>query len=92
MLEPYTTQSKIALKKAKGQLEKALSMLEEGRYCMDIIQQSNAALGLIKSANLLMLESHLKSCGIKLASLKKDEQEKFIKEIIRACSVSSRKA
>ncbi len=92
MLEPYTTQSKIALKKAKGQLEKALSMLEEDRYCMDIIQQSNAALGLIKSANLLMLESHLKSCGKKLASSNKIGQEKFIKEIIRACSVSSRKA
>lgn len=91
MLEPYKTQSKTALKKALGILEKAVFMLDQDRYCMDVIQQTNAASGLIKSANLLMLESHLKSCGKKLASPNKKEQEAFIKEIVRACSVSSRK-
>lgn len=31
-------------------------MVEEDRYCMDIAQQTNAALGLLRSANALILE------------------------------------
>lgn len=91
MIELYKKQSALALKKAIGQLNRALDMLEKDRYCIDIIQQCNAVLGLIRSANLSMLESHLKSCGKKLASTRAGEQEAFIKEIIRVCSVSSRK-
>lgn len=46
----------IGLKKARTSLDKILSMLEEEKYCIDIIQQNLAVIGLLKSANLNLLE------------------------------------
>lgn len=52
----------LAFKKARGQVDKLVAMTEEGKYCMDIMQQNLAAIGLLKSAHQLMLEGHLNSC------------------------------
>lgn len=91
MIEPYKEKTLTNIKKARGQIELILKMLDEDRYCMDIIQQCNSAMGLLKQANNLMLESHLQTCGHMLHSKNKDEKETFIKEIIRVCNVSNRK-
>lgn len=48
-----------ALKKARSGVDKTLAMLEDERACFDIIQQNLAAIGLLKSANALMLEQHI---------------------------------
>jgi DNA-binding FrmR family transcriptional regulator len=58
---------------------------------MDLIQQCNAAIGVLQRVNNTILESHLHTCGKKLASLRSKEREEFIREILRACSVSQRK-
>lgn len=68
-----------------------LKMIDEGRYCVDIIQQCNSAIGILRQANNMMLESHLQTCGSTLNSSNKEEKDEFIKEIIRACNVSNRK-
>jgi len=52
----------IALKKAQSLISKIITMLEEGKYCIDVIQQNLAAIGLLKSANLSLLEGHLHNC------------------------------
>lgn len=91
MKEPYKSKTLNNIKKARGQIELILKMLEEGRYCIDVIQQSNAAIGLLRQANNMMLESHLETCGHKLDSKNSIEKKKFIQEIIRACNVSVRK-
>ena len=51
----------IALKKAKTSLENILVIMEEAddKRCFDLIQQNLAVIGLLKSANVLMLENHL---------------------------------
>jgi len=51
----------IALKKAKSSLDKILLAIEgaDERQCFDLMQQNLAVIGLLKSANSLMLESHL---------------------------------
>jgi len=49
----------IGLKKARTLLEKIIKMSEDDKYCIDIIQQNLAVIGLIKSANITLLESHL---------------------------------
>jgi len=66
-------------------------MLEENKYCVDIMQQNLAVIGLLKSANNLLLEGHLKSC-FKNAIVSKDEkmQEEKIQEIIRVTKLSQR--
>lgn len=91
MIEPFKSKILNNLKKARGQMELIIKMIEDGRYCVDIIQQSNSAIGILRQANNMMLESHLQTCGHKLNSAKKEEKDTFIKEIIRACTVSTRK-
>lgn len=53
----------IALKKAKSSLDKILLAIEgaDEKQCFDLMQQNLAVIGLLKSANSLMLESHLDS-------------------------------
>ena len=91
MVEPFKTKTVNNIKKARGQLDLLLKMIEEDRYCVDIIQQANAAIGILKQANNMMLESHLHTCGKKLNSSNQKEREDFIKDIIRICNVSNRK-
>ena len=45
-------QAQLALKTAKGQIDAAINMLDEGRYCVDVSNQIIAAQGLLKKANL----------------------------------------
>lgn len=49
-------------RKAKGLLEKIISMTEEGAYCVDLMKQNLAAVGLLRSAHQMLLEDHLNSC------------------------------
>lgn len=50
----------IALRKAKTSLEKILAQVEGAETaCFPIIQQNLAVIGLLRSVNLLMLESHM---------------------------------
>jgi len=82
----------LALKKTQGTLSKVTQMVEEDAYCADIGQQINAAIGLLKSANIDLMKSHLICCG-KTALSHKDtkEGEKFIEEFTRIWDVSTRK-
>lgn len=90
-MEPYAGQVKKNLRKASGQLDTVVKMAESDRYCMDVIQQNNAVIGILQQANSLILESHLRTCGVALASKSKEERDRFIKEILRASNVSWRK-
>lgn len=50
------------LKKAEGMIKKVINMVEEENYCLDIVQQSQAAQGCLKSADKVILENHLNTC------------------------------
>lgn len=89
--EPYKKKTINNIKKVRGQMELILKMIVDGRYCIDIIQQCNAAIGILRQANNMMLESHLETCGHKLNAKNGVLRKKFIQEIIRACNVSVRK-
>jgi len=91
MIEPYASQVKKNLQKAGGQLRTVIDMADADRYCMDIIQQNNAVIGILQQANNLILESHLRTCGAALASKSKEARDRFIKEILRVFSVSRHK-
>jgi len=64
----------IATKKAKSSLEKVMKMVEEDKYCIDIIQQSLAVIGLLKAVNLKLLEGHV-DCCVKNACKTGNKQE-----------------
>lgn len=50
-------------------------MLENGEYCIDIMQQNLAVIGLLKSAHQMLMEDHLHSC-FESAVKSEDEQTK----------------
>jgi DNA-binding FrmR family transcriptional regulator len=74
----------VGFKKAKSLLEKIIKMTEEDKYCIDIMQQNLAVIGLLKSAHQSLFENHLHTC-FKNAMASKDEKvkAKMVEEILR---------
>lgn len=52
----------INFKKAQTHLARIQKMLENGEYCIDIMQQNMAVIGLLKSAHQMLMEDHLRAC------------------------------
>ena len=82
----YSAKEKIGInfKKVNSHVLKIIKMLEEGHYCIDIMQQNLAVIGLLKSAHQMLLENHLNTC-FKNAMASKDEgiKTKMIGEILQ---------
>lgn len=68
------------LKKVSGQINGIDKMLEEGRYCVDVIQQILAARAALNKVALIILESHAKSCVVK--AIKEDHADQSIDELM----------
>ncbi len=84
-------QTVIALKKAQSLLGKIIAMVENGDYCIDIMQQNLAALGLVKSAHQLLLEGHLNSCFKNaMATSNEKRKQQMIDEILKVSKLSNR--
>lgn len=91
MMNPYSAKIKLNLKKAAGQLKLIEKMIDDGRYCVDIAQQVNASVGLLKKINDFILENHLLVCGAKqLNSAKQEERVDFTHELIKAFTIANR--
>ncbi len=92
MNQEHESKVQMNLKKVQGQLNLINKMLDDKRYCVDVAQQINAAIGLLKKANNYILESHLISCGgVKLNAKNKEEREAFAKELIKAFTLNNNK-
>ncbi len=50
------------LKTAKGQIEGIARMIEEDRYCIDVSNQIQATIALLKKTNLIILKQHMNTC------------------------------
>lgn len=64
------------LKMARGQIESAIRMVEEERYCIDISKQILATISLLKKANSSVLKKHIETC-VKEAINSKNIDEKL---------------
>ncbi len=78
-------------KKAKSLTEKLIEMTSEGNYCIDIMQQNLAAIGLLKSAHQMLMEGHLNSC-FKNAMASKNEKlkQRMVDEILKVNKLNNR--
>lgn len=79
------------LKKVKSMASKMIDMLEEKEYCIDIMQQNLATIGLLKSAHQMLMEKHLKSC-FKNAMNSKNEKlkSKMVSEILKVNKIANK--
>jgi DNA-binding FrmR family transcriptional regulator len=74
----------VKLKRAKGQIEGVIGMIEERRYCPDILIQVRAAKAALQSVEHSILKTHIESC-VQDAVASRDNQsiEKKISELIK---------
>ena len=80
-----------SLKKTRSLTDRLIAMTEEGAYCIDIMQQNLAAIGLLKSAHQMLMERHLKSCFKNaMASKNKNLQTKMVNEILKVNRLASK--
>ena len=72
----------IGFKKAHSLLAKIISMTEGGEYCVDIMQQNLAAIGLLRSAHEMLMENHLNSCFKSAMSSRNSKKKKAMSDEI----------
>lgn len=73
-----------ALKKAKSHLDNVIKMTEDKKYCIDILQQNLAVIGLLKSANGRLLNRHLNSCFKRaIGGANENRKKKMVDEILK---------
>ena len=78
-----------ALKKARTHLNNVIEMTEKKKYCIDILQQNLAVIGLLKSANQKLLERHIHSCFTKVMKGTNEKRKKeMIEEILKINKLS----
>jgi len=82
------TSSAHHLKIIAGQVNGLAKMIEEDKYCIDILVQSLAIQNALKKINKTILEGHLDSCVVK--QMKGGEEKKAIKELVTIYSLSER--
>lgn len=71
------------LRSAEGHLRAIIRMVEEDRYCVDVIRQTRAVQSAIDKTNALVLERHLNHCVS--AAIRSDdarERERVIAELL----------
>ena len=74
----------ISFKKAQGSISKIIKMVEGGEYCVDIMQQNLAVIGLLRSAHEMLMENHLNSCFANaMASKNEKKKQEMTEEILK---------
>lgn len=90
-MTPQKQKTLIGYKKAQSLLKKIITMVEDDRYCIDIMQQNLAVIGLLKSAHQLLLEGHLNSCfKSALATSSPAKKQKMIDEILAVAKMANK--
>ena len=70
------TEALSPIKIAKGQIESVINMINDDRYCIDISNQIEAVVALLRKTQRTILKDHLDHC-VKEAIIAKDASEKI---------------
>lgn len=82
-----------AFKKARTSTDKIIEMLERGEYCIDVMQQNLAVIGLLRSAHRQLMENHLNTCfkdAVESKNVKR--QKEMAEEIIKVAQMVIKEA
>jgi DNA-binding FrmR family transcriptional regulator len=81
----------IGLKKAQSLLKNVTAMVEKDQYCVDIMQQNLAVIGLLKSVHHQVMADHLASCfldGVETGS--KSKKKQLVEEMIQVSRLANK--
>lgn len=78
-------------RKTNSLISKLIKMSQDDKYCVDIMQQTLAAIGLLKSAHRMLMEDHLDNC-FKNAMVTKNTKKKreMVEEILKVTKLSNK--
>ena len=79
----------LRMKRIEGQARGIQRMLEEDRYCIDIIQQLTALSGAADEVSLLILQGHIAGCVTN--AIREQHGESQIKELIETLRKAMRR-
>ena len=83
-MHPSHEDQLLRLKKVEGQVRGIQNMIEERRYCMDLLSQIKAVTGALRKIESGILENHLQHCvNDAIKSKNKKNAELKIKEITK---------
>lgn len=78
-------------KKAQSHIKKIVEMIEGGEYCINIMQQNLAVIGLLKSAHQMLMEGHLNSCFLTAMETKNTRKKReMIEEILKVTRMANK--
>ena len=79
---------KIGFKKAASLLSKINEMVDKDCYCIDVMQQNLAVIGLLRSAHENLMENHLNTCFRNaMASKNEKKKQQMIEEILKVTNL-----
>lgn len=79
---------RIGFKKAASLLAKINEMVEKNCYCIDVMQQNLAVIGLLRSAHQILMENHLNTCFVSaMASKNEKKKQQMIGEILKVINL-----
>lgn len=77
------------MRKIEGQAQGIQRMMEEGRYCIDIVQQLSALSRAVDEVSLLILEGHIEGCVAN--AIKSEQADTHIQELMGAVRKAMRR-
>ena len=83
-LHPKKEESLVNFRKVQSLMPKIIEMVQKDQYCIDIMQQNLAAMGLLRSAHQMLMEAYLNTCFKKAMETKNEKKkQKMIEEILK---------
>lgn len=71
------------LKKIEGQIRGLQRMIEDKKYCIDILFQFSAVSGALNKVSQAILKNHIETCVAEtIASSAQEDKDKKIKELV----------
>lgn len=69
------------MKKIEGQARGVQQMIEDDRYCIDIVQQLSALSAAVDEVSLRILQSHIEGCVAE--AIREDQGQEPVKELMK---------
>lgn len=70
------TSSLIALRRIEGQIKGVQRMIEEKKYCIDIVNQIHASINALRKVAETILAKHMEHCVVDAIKGKSEQQKK----------------
>lgn len=70
------------LKTVRGHLDGVISMVEDDRYCPDVMKQVSALQGSLEKVNRIILQNHIETCV--LTAVEEGRTEQIVDELMES--------